>query len=51
MLLSHRETIPERMAPIGPDTGWLGAETMAGITAEAAEAALRLRGRNREEAA
>ena len=43
MLLSTRETDPERMAPLGPDIGWLAGEAMTDIGVDAALAALRLR--------
>lgn len=52
MLLSTRETIVERMAPLGPDTGWLACEDLTSLGVDAVEAALRLRGQSsREEAA
>ena len=43
MLLSTRETEPDRMAPLGPDVGWVAGETIEAIGVDAALAALRLR--------
>ena len=51
MLMSSRETIAERMAPLGPDTGWLEREELAKLSVDAVEAALRLRGQPGREAA
>ncbi len=42
-LMSIRESIPERMAPLGPNTGWLARETLAALGVDEVEAALKLR--------
>ena len=51
MLMSSRETIPERMAPLGHDVGWLACEDLGGLGVDAVEAALRLRDHGGREAA
>ena len=51
MLMSSRETIAERMAPLGPDVGWLERETLTALTVDEVESALRLRGSANREAA
>ncbi|MEI6557504.1 MAG: glycosyltransferase family 9 protein [Rhodospirillaceae bacterium] len=50
-LMSSRETIAERMAPLGPDVGWLERETLAALGVDEVEAALRLRPESGREAA
>ncbi len=42
-LMSTRESIPERMAPLGPNTGWLACEELAALPVDTVEQALRLR--------
>ena len=43
MLMSSKETIAERMSPLGPDTGWLERDDLAALEVDAVDSALRLR--------